>query len=234
MKKTIVALTTLAAITASTSAMANTTLNVTAASNYSYNGVSQTENKPALQSTITHNFGSDWSIGAFASNVDFANGDGADLEFSPSISKTFKLNDMFSLNAGAAYYTYHGDKKAKDLNYGEVFSQLNITSSVGSTEVRAAYAWDYFGEDVSHVVATLAHKVEVTKGHSLRLAFVRSMSANEKKYAWDGKKAYNNYRLSYITSFKNFEIDLSVEDTNMSIESAKSRVLLSVGRTFNF
>ena len=133
-----------------------------------------------------------------------------------------------------AYYSYHGGTGSSALNYAEVYSQLDLTSSLGQSELRLAYAWDYFGFDVEHIVATLAHTVEVTKGHNLRLAYTSSMSDDASKWAWDGGKSYNHYRLSYLTSWKGFDFDLSAEDTSMDLEESKARVMFSVARTFSF
>ncbi|MCL1078057.1 hypothetical protein D5R81_08510 [Parashewanella spongiae] len=233
MKKTILVLGTLAALTLPSLAVAGASSTVIAVSDYSYNGYSQTEEKPALQASLDYGWDNGWYVGTFASNVDFAGG-GSDLEWDAYVGKYFQLNDNLGLDTGISYYSYHGGDTSSDLNYAEVYTQLDIASSVGQSELRVAYAWDYFGFDTSHVVALAAHTVEVSEGHSLRLSFSRSMSQDETKWAWEGAKAYNNVRLAYLTSVNNFDFDISVEDTNMNVDEGDARVVLSVARTFAF
>ncbi len=60
------------------------------------------------------------------------------------------------------------------------------------------------------------------------------MSDDASKWAWDSGESYNHYRLSYLTSWKGFDFDLSAEDTSMDLEESKARVILSVARTFSF
>ena len=201
----------------------------------SYNGYSQTEEKPALQASLDYGWDNGWYAGTFASNVEFA-GLSADVEWDAYVGKYFQLNDSVGLDAGVSYYSYLGDSSASELNYAEVYSQLDLASSIGQSELRVAFAWDYFGYGAKHVVALAAHTFEVADGHNLRLSFARSMSLDADKYTWDSvnQKAYNNYRLAYLTSFNNFDFDVSVEDTNLDSDVSDTRVVFSVARTFAF
>ena len=83
----------------STSVFAGASSTVTATSNYSYNGYSQTENAPALQASLDYGWDSGWYVGTFASNVDFAGG-GSDLEWDGYVGKYFQLNDNLGLDTG--------------------------------------------------------------------------------------------------------------------------------------
>ncbi len=233
MKNTAIALGTLFALGLSTSVFAGGSSTITATSNYSYNGYSQTENAPALQGSLDYGWDNGIYAGTFASNVDFAF-DGADLEWDAYAGKYTQLNDKFGLDVGFSHYTYHGDDAASDLNYSEVYSQLDMTTGIGTSSVRFAYAWDYFGFDVEHLVATAAHTFEVAEGHNLKLSFTRSMSDDKSKWAWDGGKSYNHYRVSYLTNRKGFDFDISAEDTSMGLEESKARVIFTVSRTFSF
>jgi uncharacterized protein (TIGR02001 family) len=80
----------------------------------------------------------------------------------------------------------------------------------------------------------IAHTVEVSEGHSVKVSFDRSTSANENKWSWDGDDAYNHYRVEYMTSFNGFDFNLAAENTSMDMDSADSRIVLGVSRTFSF
>ncbi|RYV02365.1 hypothetical protein SOPP22_09925 [Shewanella sp. OPT22] len=235
MKNTVIALGTLFALGLSTSVLAGASSTITATSNYSYNGYSQTENEAALQGSLDYGWDNGIYIGTFASNVGF-NGFGTDVEWDAYVGKYTQLNDTFGLDAGISVYTYYGESAASDLNYNEVYSQLDITSDMGVSNIRAAYAWDYFGYDVEHIVTTLAHTFEVADGHSLKLTYNYSYSFDEAKWPWgNNNKSYDHFKVSYLTNYKGFDFDISAEDTSINHQDeTKARVIFTVSRTFSF
>ena len=217
----------------SASVFAGASSTITATSNYSYNGYSQTENNPAIQGSLDYGWDNGFYVGTFASNVDFAL-DGADLEWDAYLGKYFELNDTFGLDTGFSHYTYHGDDAASDLNYSEIYTQLDIASKVGTSNVRLAYAWDYFGFDVKHLVASVAHTFKLAEDQHVKFSYNRSMSYDKTKWAWDGGKSYNHYRVSYLLDWKGFAFNVSVEDTSMNLDESQARIIFTVARTFNF
>ncbi|WP_028111867.1 TorF family putative porin [Ferrimonas kyonanensis] len=213
---------------------ANFSSTVTLASDYTFNGVSQTQNDPALQASLDYAADSGWYLGSWASNVDFGGSDDTNIEWDFYAGNYWQLSDRFGLDAGIAYYTYHGDDASSDYAYPEAYAKFGYSSSVGSTELNFWYSWDYFGLDVDHYIVMVAHTFELAKGHNLRLVFDRSLSDDERKWSWDGSDAYNHYRVEYLTSWKGFDFNLAAETTDMDLDTADERVLLSVARTFSF
>lgn len=233
MNKTLIAAATAGLLTLSTSALADFSATVNLASDYTFNGVSQTSNDPALQGSFDYAADSGFYAGTWASNVDFGSGDDTNVEWDAYVGQYFQLNEKFGLDTGIAYYTYHGDSASDTYNYPEAYAKLGYSSSLGDSEVNFWYSWDYFGLDVSHYIAMVAHTVEVAPGHSIKVSFDRSTSADEAIWAWDGTDAYNHYRVEYMTNWKGFDFDLAFENTNMDIDTADARVVLSVSRTFS-
>ena len=233
MNKTLIAAATAGLLTLSTSALADFSATVNLASDYTFNGVSQTSNDPALQGSLDYAADSGFYAGTWASNVDFGSGEDTNIEWDAYVGQYFQLNEKFGLDTGIAYYTYHGDSASDTHNYPEAYAKLGYSSSMGDSEVNFWYSWDYFGLDVSHYIAMVAHTVEVAPGHSMKVSFDRSTSADEAKWAWDGSDAYNHYRVEYMTNWKGFDFDLAFENTNMDIDTADARVVLSVFRTFS-
>ncbi|WDE13429.1 TorF family putative porin [Thalassomonas haliotis] len=230
MKKSLLALTTAGLLAVSGAANADWSATVNLASDYTFNGVSQTDNDPALQASLDYSRDNGFYAGSWASNVDF--GEDTDTEWDFYIGKYYQLDEKFSLDAGIAYYTYHGASHSDDLNYPEAYTKFGYASDMGQTEMNFWYSWDYFGLGVDHYIAMVGHTFTVAEGHDIRISFDRSLSENENKYAWDGKNGYNHYRLEYLTSYKGFDFNLALEDTNMDIDTADSRVVFSVSRTF--
>ena len=234
MNKNIIAIaaTSLLAVSASSHAALSSTVNL--ASDYTFNGVSQTMNDPTLQASFDYAADNGFYAGTWASNVDFGTGEDTNIEWDAYIGKFYQLNDKVGLDTGIAYYTYHGDDASDTYNYPEAYAKFAYNSSMGDTEFNFWYSWDYFGLDVNHYIAMIAHTVEVSEGHSVKVSFDRSTSANENKWSWDGDDAYNHYRVEYMTSSNGFDFNLAAENTSMDMDSADSRIVLGVSRTFSF
>ena len=125
-----------------TTAMAGLSSTVNLTSDYTFNGVSQTDNGPALQASLDYGFDSGWYVGSWASNVDFGDGDDTWLEWDFYAGKYFELTDRVSLDVGIAYYTYHGDSFSDDYKYPEAYTKFGYASSLGQTELNFWYSWD--------------------------------------------------------------------------------------------
>ena len=235
MNKTMIAAATACLLTLSGTALADVSATVNLASDYTFNGVSQTSNDPALQASLDYAAESGFYAGTWASNVDFGGTDDTNIEWDAYIGQYFQLNEKIGLDVGIAYYTYHGADASDTYNYPEAYTKFAYSSSMGDSELNFWYSWDYFGLDVDHYIAMVAHTFEVAPGHSVKVSFDRSTSADENKWYWgqEGKDAYNHYRVEYMTSWKGFDFDIALEDTNMNIDTADTRVVLSVSRTFS-
>lgn len=233
MKKSIIALATSCLLTVSSAALADLSATVSVTSDYTFNGVSQTGNDPALQASLDYSAANGFYVGTWASNVDFGNGDDTNLEWDAYVGKYFQLNEKVGLDAGIAYYTYHGDSASDSYNYPETYAKFAYNSSVGDTELNFWYSWDYFGLDVGHYIAMVAHTIEIAPGHSIKASFDRSTSNDENKWAWNENDTYNHICLEYITSYEGFALNLAVEDTSMNIDTADTRVVFTASRTFD-
>lgn len=220
------------------SAQAGVSLTAKAVTDYTLNGISQTQGDPALQVSV------DWAgknglyAGVWTSNVDFGAADQTSQEVDYYIGKYWQLNKKIGLDAGAANYTYHGASSSDDSNYPEVYAKFGFNSSLGDSELNFFYTNDYNGLDAGHSTVMVAHKFELAKRHNIKLSFNHSTSHDEDKFTWGGSdtKTYDHFRAEYMTSLKGLDINLAAEDTNDIGDGydADSRVVLSVGKTFSF
>ncbi|ACA85487.1 TorF family putative porin [Shewanella woodyi] len=234
MKNTIKKLALVGLIALPTTAIAGVSSTVTATSDYTFNGVSQTDNKPALQASLDYAADSGWYVGSWASNVDFGSADDTWLELDFYVGKYFQLNDRVSFDTGIAYYTYHGDDASDEYQYPEAYAKLGYSSSIGESELNFWYTWDYFGTDAGHYIMMAAHTFTLAEGHDIRVSIDRSTSKDINKFAWEGDESYNHFRAEYMTNLKGFDFNLAVEDTSMEMDTADTRVVLSIARTFDF
>ncbi len=80
---------------------------VTLTSDYDFRGVTQTSEDPALQASLDYAFGEGFTLGAWASNVDFGPGTDSNVEADVYGGYTKSYDNGFTWNAGFIYYTYH-------------------------------------------------------------------------------------------------------------------------------
>ncbi|TVR84475.1 MAG: hypothetical protein EA405_01540 [Rhodospirillales bacterium] len=124
--------------------------NVTLATDYTFRGISQTDEEPAIQGGFDYEvetglLGTSAYLGIWASNVDFNDGDEASIEV-----------DLYGGFAGAVagigwdvgfiYYAYPGAASSLDYDFWEVTTGLSY-SPLDRVEVgvRYNYSPDYFG-----------------------------------------------------------------------------------------
>lgn len=238
MKKTLLACAVSTAVMLPSLASADLTSTVGIVSDYTFNGVSQTDNDPALQASLDYGT-DDFYVGTWASNVDFGENEDTNIEWDFYAGKYFQLSQAASIDTGIAYYTYHGQDNevdqvaSDDYAYPEIYAKTGFASEFGQTEFNLWYSWDYFGLGGGHTVAMLAHSYDVAEGHTLRLSVDQSHSEDEKKWQWDGTDSYVHYRLAYQTSFEGFDFEVAAEDTSMTdVDTADARIVAGVSYTF--
>ena len=132
MNKTVLAVATsgLLAVSAMSSAAVTSTVNV--ASDYTFNGVTQTGDDPALQASLDYAADNGFYAGTWASNVDFGGSDDTNIEWDAYVGKFYQLSDKVGLDTGIAYYTYHGDSVSDSYNYPEAYAKFAYNSSMAT------------------------------------------------------------------------------------------------------
>jgi uncharacterized protein (TIGR02001 family) len=166
----------------------------TAVSDYDFRGFSQSAKDPALQASADYAFGdSGFSIGAWASNVDFAPADG-DIELDLYANYVGEINDTFSWTAGLTYYSYPG---SDDL--GE-FAEIYVGFNAGNFSFKQWYTDNLFDLDTS------AQYTEGNYTHSINDAVSLAFHVG---YAWgDAWEAEElvDYSVQLNWSVNNFTI----------------------------
>ncbi len=121
----------------------------TAVSDYDFRGYSQAAKNPALQGSADYAFGdSGFSLGAWASNVEFDGYDG-DVELDLYANYVGKINDTFAWTTGITRYMYPGsDASATSLAIGEYFEGY-VGFNAGSFSFKQWYSNDFYEADES-------------------------------------------------------------------------------------
>jgi uncharacterized protein (TIGR02001 family) len=121
----------------------------TVVSDYDFRGYSQSAKDPALQGSADYAFGdTGFSIGAWASNVEFDGYDG-DIELDLYANYVGKINDTFSWTAGLTRYMYPGsDNTATESAIGEYFEGY-VGFNAGNFSAKQWYSNDFYESDES-------------------------------------------------------------------------------------
>lgn len=155
---------------------AATSVTVKVASDYLFNGVSQTQEDPALQASFDWAGDSGLYAGIWGSNVDF--GEGTDLEADAYVGYYFALTDAINLDIGIAQYTYHGEGFSSDYNYAESYAKFNYAN----TNLNFWYSWDYFGTGAGHAIVMVVQSFPINDDLSFDISADYSKSLDSDKW----------------------------------------------------
>lgn len=209
-------------------ARAETSSTIVVVSDYLFNGVSQTDERPALQVSL------DWAgedgiyAGLWGSNVKF--GEGTNLEADGYLGYSTTLTNTINIDIGVAQYSYHGESFSSDYNYAETWLKVNY----GHYAVNFWYAWDYFGTGAGHVIAMVTYTLPISDSFSVLASTDISTSLDEQLWSWESNdKDYIHWRVGGQYQFKGLDFSLGIEGTDLDTYG-DTTLLLTVSRTFNF
>ena len=135
----------IAAVLLLTAGVANAQVSatVTAVSDYDFRGQTQTAGDPALQGSIDYAHGSGWYIGAWASNIDFGNCCGENMELDLYTGFAGAAENGIGWDVGLIDYTYPGTDV--DVDFFEVYASISYKMFKG----KFWYADDFFNSGES-------------------------------------------------------------------------------------
>jgi uncharacterized protein (TIGR02001 family) len=190
----------------------NWTWNVALTSDYVFRGVTQTNYKPALQAGLDYAFGdSGWYVGTWASNVDYNDPDGPDLELDVYVGWSHDFDDSLNLDLSLVHYAYAGQRNGYgSLDYAEVIGALTwnemVTFSVG-------YAPDYSDLDYSSTWINLGGAWDIGNEFSL------NASVGHSRFS-DDNGNYTDWNLGISRQFGPVNAALNYYDTNLDFDDA--------------
>ena len=179
------------------------TFNLTAASNYIFRGVSQTENHPAIfgSTKVTYD---QFYAAAGAENVDFHNGIDAEYDLSAGWTPSF---DGFNFDLGAIRYGYVNEPTHVSIDTTEIRGTVSHKLGDFKLGVAVNYAPDYFGTKKSGTYFEANASYKITDQLAASGAVGRqAISAGDSFTTW-------NMGASYAVT-KNLVLDLRYYDTD--------------------
>jgi|SRR5688572_13433455 len=208
----------------------------TVVSDYDFRGFSQSAKDPALQGSADYAFGeTGFSVGAWASNVDFEPFDG-DIELDLYANYVGTINDTFAWTAGLTYYMYPG---SDDVDLGVVtlpplgeYAEGYVGLNAGGFSFKQWYSNDFYESDESAQYTEANYTLPI--GDKFSLAFHLGYSwgdywddAETTDYALQGNFTAGNFTI--FAKFTGTEGDFEVTD---DVGNNEARVLVGVSTTF--
>lgn len=102
-------------------------------SDYTFRGISQTNEDPALQLGLDYGFDGGFYVGAWGSNVDFVPGDGADFELDLYLGWAGDITESVAIDLQLVRYIYPGTSSGVDYDYNEFIGVLSLAEVVDFT-----------------------------------------------------------------------------------------------------
>ncbi|QYJ78057.1 TorF family putative porin [Shewanella acanthi] len=169
---------------------------------YRFRGISQTAGDPAVQAGVDWSFESGFSVGAWASNVDFDEPgyNGPDIEYDFYVAYGGEINEDISYDVTLNRYNYSGDS---DLGYFEV------TAGVEYSGFRLAYWFtdDYSGTDLDYHYTELNYSYEFVENWSVDFHY--GYNAGDALDDGEGFDSYSDYSIGVSTELAGFGLSLA-------------------------
>lgn len=197
--------------------------NVSLATDYVFRGFSQTMEDPAISGGFDYSFDNGFSLGTWASNVDFGTDTSSEIDLYGGYS--FKAADGVTVDLSYLYYIYEG--QTENSNYSEFYATVNLNDlSLG-----IIYSPDYFGSDEDAVIFNVDYSITLSENFGLDLH--AGYSDVEDDIVAAGVDSYVDYSAALTTSTAGVDLALTYYGTDVDDNDlADDRVVFSISKSF--
>lgn len=204
--------------------------NVAIVTDYVFRGISQSDENFALQGGFDAEHDSGLYAGVWASNVDFNDGDEADIEIDLYAGYGGEVNGV-SYDAGVLYYAYPGADDTLDYDFWEVYGSLGYDFDFASANIAVNYSPEFFGDSGEAVYTNLNIDVPITDALSFGTGIgYQSIEGNN-------TEEYTDWRASLNYAYNNMNFFLSYHETDLDepnecADGCDARVVLGMSADF--
>ncbi len=178
---------------------------VAATSDYAFRGVSQSDENPAAQASITYTTPVGIYAGIWASSVDFGPG-GPDIEYDTYVGHSLEVSEAVNFDVMLNRYNYAGSADASALAYNELITKATFLDNYSAT---IAYTNDYLGSSEASWYYALGAGVGLPRGFTLGLSAGHTTIASSLPF-----DDYSDYSVSVGKSWGALSASLAFIDTD--------------------
>ena len=207
--------------------------NVGFVSEYSFRGIAQSNENPAVQGGFDISHESGLYAGVWGSNVNFNDGDEASLEVDLYAGYAGEI-EGFTYDIGAIYYAYPGADSALDYDFWEGALSVGYDFDVAALTASVNYSPEYFGESGDAQYYALGVDVPLPHDFSLS-AHVGYQDIDEEDVF--GVPDYTDWSIGLGYNFEGFDLSLQYIDTDLDepgecSDGCDGRVIFGISRSF--
>jgi uncharacterized protein (TIGR02001 family) len=194
---------------------------LTAASNYLFRGITQTDNIPAVQGSFDYSVElfEDFSAyaGVWGSNLNFKDGGDAQLEVDTYFGVQGAILDKIDWKLGGIYYAYPGTEGFRNYNFWEIAGSLGYDFGFASVTAGLNYSPEYFAKsgaslypygDVTIPIPVLGDFAPYVSGHI-------GHESIDKNSAF-GTPDYTEWAIGIGGTIQGLNLAIKYQDTNLS------------------
>lgn len=189
--------------------------------NYMFRGITQTDDKPALQGGFDYSHASGVYLGTWASNISW-------LDASGKSSMEWDVYGGYKFNAGPVAFD------VGVLQYAYPGSKVNGVTSADTTELYGAASWLGFTAKYSHAVSDLFGTTDSKGSYYPELNYANEIGAGFTASAHVGRQhvkngvSYNDWKLGVSKEIFGLTVGAYYVDTDIS----KPRGVVTIGKSF--
>ena len=222
---------TIAAAPVVAQASAEVSGNVTMATDYRFRGVTQTDERFAIQGGFDVAFESGFYVGTWASNVNFADSSGdinsTELDFYAGYG--FEVSEGVTLDFSAISFIYPAAES--EFNYEEYVVALGV-ADLGLSVV---YSPNYFGTDADAYVLNADYSFALSEDMSLdfHIGYTDADDVDGSDFFGSDGDNYTDWSISLTKSMFGLDFGLAYVDTDLDDagDGAESTAVFSVSKS---
>lgn len=202
------------------------TATTTLASDYMADGVSASDNRPALQAGLDYEHDSGFYAGVWTSNIDSDDQDTPNLELDYSVGYKHKFADALEGDIGITHYSYYHTHDNDTFDYQEWYAGLTVL------ENSTLY---YYYSDDGKVWDGIQRRFIAEHTQPLPQHFSLLLTAERLEYENSIAEDYSAYRIGVAHSWFDIDFTLSYWDNTIHDGDAttKDRFVLEASKSFD-
>jgi uncharacterized protein (TIGR02001 family) len=199
---------------------------VTAASDYIADGVSSTDNKPALQAGIDYEHSSGFYAGVWSSNVDNNEKETPNLELDYAIGFKHSLSENFSYDIGVTQYTYHKVDDSEYWDYTEWYTGITLMENT---------SFYYYHADDNKVWEGIQRRYILTHEQPITDSVSMLFTAEHVDYEKSIGDDYNTYQVGVNKNWMDTDFTLSYWDNTLhdGDSTTDNRFVFEISKEFD-
>ena len=208
--------------------------NVGLVSEYSFRGLAQSDEHMAVQGGFDYSHDSGFYAGVWGSNVDFNDGDEAQVELDAYAGVSGEFDNGIAWDLGAIYYMYPGANSNLDYDYIEAAGSLGYDFGLFSLSGAVNYSPDFFAGS-GDALYTAAY-VDVPLPYDFTLGGHVGYQSIDDNTAF-GVPDYTDWSVDVGYSWQGFDFSLSYVDTDLDepsecADGCDARIIFGISRSF--